>query len=266
MQLEVPRSLEVIGPGAARLPPEARNDTGPKFPSIGYFAASCLTSVTGACYLTALTEERMGTLERRARARDSIRTRILDAAREMFARDGVDAVTMRAIAKRIEYTPTTIYHHFRDKHALLLELCQVDMAALAQGFQRIGRIEDPAERLSRLGMAYVDFAIEHPAHYQFLFMTPKPDVLADDPIAALPDQNAYLMLLATVREGIEAGRYRPEFDDPHQLAQLAWGALHGVVSLHIAKGCESWIQWRDVRESARAMVDLLMRGIRRTTD
>ena len=208
----------------------------------------------------------MGTLERRARARDDIRTRILDAAREMFATDGVEAVTMRAIAKRIEYTPTTIYHHFRDKHALLVELCQVDMAALAQAFQRIGRIEDPAERLCRLGMAYVDFAIEHPGHYRFLFMTVKPDLLVDDPLAAMPDQNAYRMLLATVTEGIEAGRYRPEFDDPDQLAQLAWGGLHGIVSLHIAKGSEPWIEWRDVRESARAMIDLMMRGIRRTAD
>src|SRR5437764_13335505 len=173
----------------------------------------------------------MGPHERRARARDSIRTKILDAAREMFACDGVEAVTMRAIAKRIEYTPTTIYHHFRDKNDLLNELCRLDMGALVQGFQRIGRIEDPVERVSRFGMAYVDFAIEHPGHYRFLFMTPKPDEVADDPLFALPDQNAYLMLLATVREGIEAGRYRPEFDDPHQLAQLLWGGLHGIVSL-----------------------------------
>jgi AcrR family transcriptional regulator len=208
----------------------------------------------------------MGPIERRARARDNVRTKILGAARELFAREGVDAVTMRAIAKRIEYTPTTIYHHFRDKHALLVELCRVDMLSLAQAFQRIGRIEDPAERLCRLGMAYVDFAIEHPAHYQFLFMTPKPDLLAGDPLTATPDQNAYLMLLATVRDGIEAERYRPEFDDPHQLAQLAWGGLHGIVSLNIAKGSESWIEWRDVRESARAMIDLMMRGIRRTPE
>ncbi|MEO6526494.1 MAG: TetR/AcrR family transcriptional regulator [Gemmatimonadaceae bacterium] len=207
----------------------------------------------------------MGTLERRTRARDTIRTQILDAAREMFAQDGFEAVTMRAIAKRIEYTPTTIYHHFRDKHALLVELCLIDMAALAQAFQRIGRIEDPAERLCRLGMAYVDFAIEHPGHYRFLFMTVKPDVLSEAD-TALPDQNAYEMLLATVREGIEAGRYRPEFDDAHQLAQLSWGALHGIVSLHIAKGCETWIEWRDVRETARAMVDMMMRGIRRTPE
>src|SRR5215207_7374751 len=91
-------------------------------------------------------------------------------------------------------------------------------------------------------------------------MTKKPDVFAAEDIAAAPEQNAYLMLLSTVREGIEAGRYRPEFDDPHQLAQLLWGGLHGIVSLHIAKERESWIEWRDPRETARAMIDVMTRG------
>ncbi|MEP7001150.1 MAG: TetR/AcrR family transcriptional regulator [bacterium] len=202
----------------------------------------------------------MGTLERRARARDTIRTRILDAARDLFVQNGIEAVTMRAIAKRIEYTPTTIYHHFRDKHALLVDLCQRDMGSLVQAFQRIGRIEDPADRLRRLGMAYVDFAVDYPSHYRFIFMTPKPPLLTDEDTTAV-DENAYLILLATVRDGIAAGRYRPEFDDDQQLAQLAWGALHGIVSLQILKADEAWIDWRDVRETARAMIDLMMRGI-----
>jgi hypothetical protein len=64
-----------------------------------------------------------------------------------------------------------------------------------------------------------------------------------------------------VRDGIVAGRYRPEFDDPHQLAQLMWGGLHGIVSLQIMKGEEPWVEWRDVRETARAMIDLSMRGV-----
>jgi len=204
----------------------------------------------------------MGTLERRARARDTIRTRILDAARELFVENGIEAVTMRAIAKRIEYTPTTIYHHFRDKHALLVDLCQRDMGSLAQAFQRIGRIEDPADRLRRIGMAYVDFAVDYPSHYRFIFMTPKPTLLANEDTPAV-DENAYLILLNTVRDGIAAGRYRPEFDDPQQLAQLAWGALHGIVSLQIVKADEPWIDWCDVRETARAMCDLMMRGILR---
>jgi AcrR family transcriptional regulator len=203
----------------------------------------------------------MGTLERRARARDSIRFKILDAARDLFVRDGVEAVTMRAIAKKIEYTPTTIYHHFRDKHSLLLELCTLDMQRLGQAFQSIGRIEDPAERTRRFGLAYVDFALDHPGIYRFLFMTPKPDVMVE----AAPEQNAYLMLLQAVTEGIGAGRYRPEFDDPHQLAQLLWGGLHGIVSLRIAKEGAEWIEWRDTRETARAMIDVMVRGTMRAS-
>ena len=47
----------------------------------------------------------MGPKERRAREREEIRTVILDAAREMFATEGFDAVTMRRIAEKIEYSP-----------------------------------------------------------------------------------------------------------------------------------------------------------------
>ena len=67
----------------------------------------------------------MGVRERRDREREEIRTRILDAARELFATEGYEAVTMRRIADRIEYSATAIYFHFRDKEALLQELCHI---------------------------------------------------------------------------------------------------------------------------------------------
>src|SRR5690349_9461387 len=109
----------------------------------------------------------MGPRERKERERADVRERILDAARELFARDGVEAVTMRAIAERIEYSPPVIYSHFADKHALIQELCYRDMRALAQAFGRIGRIEDPVERVRQIGRAYIDFALEHPQQYRF---------------------------------------------------------------------------------------------------
>ena len=45
----------------------------------------------------------MGTSERREREKEEVREKIRDAARELFAREGYDAVTMRKIAKSIEY-------------------------------------------------------------------------------------------------------------------------------------------------------------------
>ena len=89
----------------------------------------------------------MGPKERREREREEIRTRILDAARELFASEGVESVTMRRIADRIEYSPTAIYFHFRDKEALLAELCDCDFRAFAQEFFVIARLADPVERL-----------------------------------------------------------------------------------------------------------------------
>src|SRR5215468_8785389 len=89
----------------------------------------------------------LGTTERRERERQELRTRILDAARELFAEHGYDAVTMRGIAERIEYSPTAIYFHFKDKDALLRELCELDFAALAHEFRKIAKEKDPIERL-----------------------------------------------------------------------------------------------------------------------
>jgi AcrR family transcriptional regulator len=206
----------------------------------------------------------VGSRERRARERVETRQRILDTARDMFVRHGYEATTMRAIADRIEYTPTAIYHHFRNKEALLRELCNTDFGALAAAFQRIGRTEDPIERLRRIGEAYVAFALEHPMQYQLMFMTPHPDV--SDERAAVrgdPSEDAYAFLRATCADVVATGRLRPDFGDPDEVAQMAWSSLHGLIALHIAKGQDEWIDWRDLRKTASRMSEALMRGMLR---
>ena len=207
----------------------------------------------------------MGTIERRAREREETRSLILDAARELFVERGVEAVTMRAIAQRIEYTPTAIYHHFRDKHALLVELCVRDFRALGQAFLAIGRIEDPVERLRRIGMAYVDFALTNPSHYQFLFMTPRASLVTSDEVHGQfdPQEDAYAMLRTTVTEAIAAGSFRPEFADPELVSQMLWACVHGVVSLHITKKQDSFMEWRDARQTAIRLSEATMRGMAR---
>jgi AcrR family transcriptional regulator len=204
----------------------------------------------------------VGSRERRTRERVETRQRILDAARDMFVQHGYEATTMRAIADRIEYTPTAIYHHFRNKEALLTELCSTDFRALAAAFQRIERIENPIERLRRIGEAYMAFALEHPMQYQLMFMTRHPSV--SDERAAVrgdPSEDAYAFLRATCADVIATGRLRPDFDDPDEVAQMAWSSLHGLIALQIVKEDDDWIEWRDVRRTGPRMSDALMRGM-----
>ena len=109
----------------------------------------------------------LGTKERREREKEEIRQKILDAARELFVQEGYDAVSMRKIAERIEYSPTAIYLHFKDKRSVLIALCDEDFLRLARELQKIGRIEDPVERMRQSGRAYIRFALEHASHTAF---------------------------------------------------------------------------------------------------
>lgn len=211
----------------------------------------------------------MGSRERRERERVDTRQRILEAAREMFVRHGYEATTMRAIADRIEYTATAIYHHFRSKEELLLELATMDFRALAAAFQRIGQIEDPIERLGRVGEAYVAFALEHPMQYQLMFMTRHPVMEVKGITRGDPSQDAYAFLRDAWVAAIATGRVRPEFTDAEELAQMCWASLHGLLALHIIKhnptqnGGE-WIAWRDARKTGARLSDALVRGLLRT--
>lgn len=200
----------------------------------------------------------MGTKERRERERQLTRTRILDAAREMFVKDGVEAVTMRAIAEKIEYTPTAIYHHFEDKHALLRELAAHDLGALAQAFRRIGKIADPIERLRALGRAYIRFGLENPSHYRFLFMTPSPGKRKAREKNL--ENDAYAFLHRAVSDAIKAGRLRPELSDPDELAVACWSVTHGIVSLTIVFGHQE-LPWPDPAQAGELAIDGLIRGL-----
>ena len=210
----------------------------------------------------------MGSRERRDRERADTRQRILDAAREMFVHNGFDATTMRAIAQRIEYTPTAIYHHFKNKEALLSELCTQDFRTLGRAFQQIGRVVDPVERLDRIGEAYVEFALKNPMHYRFMFMTPRPPLRdeAAEQLRGDPTEDAYAFLLQACVEALASDRIRPEYTDGHELAQMLWAGVHGIVSLHIAKGNDDWIEWRDVQGTAGKIRRSLLRGVLRSVD
>ena len=200
--------------------------------------------------------------ERRTRERAETREKILDAAREMFVENGYEATTMRAIADKIQYTPTAIYHHFQNKEALLTELAESDFRLLARAFQRIGKIEDPLQRLVRTGQAYVEFALEHPMQYQLMFMTRKPQVPgAPQKGQGDPSENAYAFLRETCQAAIATGRLSPEFNDADELAQISWSSLHGLMALHIVQRDHPEIKWRDPMVTASRMCQALIRGL-----
>lgn len=209
----------------------------------------------------------MGIKERREREKQATRQLILDAARELFVHEGYEAVTMRAVAEKIEYSPTAIYVHFKDKAALVRELCAHDFLRFAEVLNKVARVQDPLERLRKLSRAYIAFAQEHPSTYRLLFMQRHPADFGDEAERRIqqgnPEQDAYAFLQKQVQDARDAGCFKPEYTDVDLVAQTLWSGLHGLVSLHLVMEKDEWLTLKPLGKSADLMVDLLLGGFAR---
>jgi len=205
--------------------------------------------------------------DRRAREREELQDRILDAARELFARHGYEAVTLRKIAEAIEYTPAAIYGHFKDKDDLIRTLCRRDFDAFSADMAKLAHVADPIERIRQLGHGYVQFALEHPQHYRLMFMSPADLEHDADTLERKgdPHRDGYAFLRFCVQQAIEAQRLRDEYADADLVAQTFWAGVHGVASLEITHSGDDWVEWRPVSARAAAMIDALIVGFARAT-
>ena len=208
----------------------------------------------------------MGVKERREREKSETRDKILDATRELFVSEGYDGVSMRRVAEMIEYSPTAIYVHFADKNELFHELTRQDFARLQEVMKSVEMPSDPVERLRQIGRRYVEFGVRFPHHYQFMFMTPHPAHELDEEdreIIGNPEMDAYALLKWAVEDAIKAGCFRKEVQDAELVSQTLWAAVHGVISLNIAKGKDPWVEWRPLQDRAEMMLDVTLRGLLR---
>lgn len=193
--------------------------------------------------------------------KQQLKTLIIDAARDLFVTKGVEAVSMREIAKRIDYSATSIYLHFNDKNALLRAICDTDFLALASSLSDILEIEDPVERMSALGKGYAQFALTHPNHYRIMFMTPHAACANEHFAKNNAEQDAYMQLKTVVTAVHEAGRFREDLTDIDLIAQTIWAGVHGVCSLQITLAKDAWFDWASIDARLTLMQSVLLRGL-----
>ena len=113
--------------------------------------------------------------DRRARQKTLLRQQIIDAARELLVRDGYEKLSMRKVAERIDYSPTAIYLHFKDKRELVSSLCDETFSRLARELESLPEeFRDPVVRLRKGLERYIAFGLAHPDHYLAAFVLPMP--------------------------------------------------------------------------------------------
>lgn len=205
----------------------------------------------------------MGVKERKLRQKKFLRQEIIDAASELFVKEGYENVSMRRIADKIEYSPTTIYLYFKDKAELLEQVCQETFSRLTVHLRAIlEQPGDPLERLRRGLIAYVHFGLENPHHYRATFMMPVPEGF-DKAKYVRPDSpglQAFDFLRRCVFDCISAGKFHTK--DPELASQTLWCAVHGVTSLLITHTMFPWVGKKQIIDS---VVDTMIAGVAKKT-
>jgi len=186
----------------------------------------------------------MSAKDRRERESLQVRQAILKAAWDIAADEGWQAVTVRKVADKVEYSPSALYEYFSSKEAILLELMREGFRLLAQDMRAVPEGEDAVERLVAVAHSYWDFAFRHPELYQVMhgldgvsFGTAETPQEARDGFIALRDA------VRAVFPG-ESASGLDLFDE----VDMFWAMLHGLVSLTMAK------RIKDGRDRARTLV------------
>lgn len=173
----------------------------------------------------------MGIVERKEREKLELRERILDAAVQMFAEEGYESTSIRGIAKRIEYSPATIYLYFKDKNELLFAIHEVGFDLLLQEMRKVLTIENPLERLREIAYTYIQFSIDHPEHYNLMFILMSPMEVIEQHEPWHEGKNAFSFLQSVIEECMEQGLIKK--GDAKEWAFFNWAFVHGLVSLHL---------------------------------
>jgi AcrR family transcriptional regulator len=172
--------------------------------------------------------------------RGDVRERIVEAARDIVSEQGLDALSMRALAVRIGHSPGTIYLHFQDKDELLRSVMLEGFKRLAGSMEReirkVGPDAPPLERYAATGRAYARFALENTGYFRAMFEVPGVAQLESCPepqeIMSEAEEHSFDAAVDLMKQA--AARGDVSVEDPARAAVVGWGLIHGLTSLYVS--------------------------------
>ena len=162
-----------------------------------------------------------------------LREACVKEALAIVAKGGLDALSLRDVARRLGVSHQAPYKHFPSREHILAEVVSRAYASFAGYLAKRRRSDDPYQDLGHLGQAYLDYARKHPLHYQLMFSAPLPD-----PAEHLEMMTQARQAFAMLREAIEKLPGRSPHSDVDQDAMFAWSVVHGLASIQQTHAAE----------------------------
>jgi AcrR family transcriptional regulator len=179
----------------------------------------CLDRARAAAYVTDMTAK--------PRSRRDLREACLTEALEIIDSAGLEQLSLREVARRLNVSHQAPYRHFPSRDHLLAEIVARAFDAFAQHLDATHQGHDPDIDLGNMGRAYLAFALSHPLQYRLMFGTPLPNG-EEHPDMMRKAKHAFALLT----EGLKKAAVKhgsPWTDEGIQLdALFIWSGLHGL--------------------------------------
>jgi AcrR family transcriptional regulator len=179
---------------------------------------------------------------RKERQKEELRAKILEVSRQIVVNEGIAALTIRRVAKEVEYSPGALYLYFANREAIVAELGKQGLGLLLGYLRTSEKIADPSARLKALAKDYIRFAAENPETYQLVFMLNQAVTFTvfhgespkDDSHSGAGDE-AFALLVQPFAQ-LRASHPAWKKKDPVECAEVLWSCLHGIAALGISCG------------------------------
>jgi AcrR family transcriptional regulator len=174
----------------------------------------------------------MASKDRILRLKEETRINILDASLDIVKEEGWQALSMRKIADKIEYTAPIIYEYFANKEAILMELTRRGFILLAKDMQAAKeKHRIPAKQIEAMWLAYWNFAFTQKEFYQLMFGV---DVNCCELAAMMPEAEVPFTLVTDVIQEVMASQ-KPSEDDICVKYYTYWSVIHGLISINLTR-------------------------------
>ncbi|MEU6449761.1 TetR/AcrR family transcriptional regulator [Streptomyces sp. NPDC046979] len=152
-----------------------------------------------------------------------LRAACLRAARELLEEDGSAALSLRAVARRAGVSATAPYRHYADREALVSAVAAEGYRELSQHLAEAHPAPSTPDELAAVAVAYVQFALEHPALFRAMFAEPC-DPTSEERVAATAAISEYVRsIVRATFPGVDADA----------LSTTVWALVHGLAFLHL---------------------------------
>ncbi len=155
---------------------------------------------------------------------------LISAAEDLLDSEGIEAVTLRAVARQAGVSQAAPYHHFKDKNSLLGAVARRGFEHLIEVMQARAEKHAPEEdNLTSYGIGYVEFSIDNPSAFSLMFGPAFDFETIDDPALIETASNAFHLLEQGLADHI--GVPVSDTKEFKTATLTAWSLVHGLACL-----------------------------------